>query len=658
MKYKCTHCGLVFSDKNDEGILSFRGKLYCKNCEEPVVEIPDQPQTSSPILGAQTTLISNSDNRIITNNYYGGGTPDEKVETLYGPCRKNEARLCKQCRQWIPLAYFNQEKCICYDCELKESHESFEEGKNFFEMGFYDEAINCFQKYESTCSKEDQAEVKTMLGRCYYEQKDYKQALKYFIVASRNNAESLYYLGICYLNGNGIANDTGKALELIQKSADFGNQKAMGLLKEKEQIEEQKKEIENIDLFLIKIKGYYGFIDIHGNIVIPCQWEEASDSNEGIVMVKDLYENWGLIDRTGNMVSQCQWNFISHFKEGLAVIQDQSDRYGYIDKYGNIISLCQWKHAYDFSEGFAAVCDENENWGFIDKTGRKVISCHWWLVKPFSEGFAAVCDENKKWGFIDKTGNNVIPCQWENVYRFSEGFAGVCDENKKWGFIDKTGNNVIPCHWDSVEAFTSDLIKVKDYNDKWGLIDKTGKVVAPCQWEWLGDYSETEGLACVGHDGKYGWIDGVGNNVIPCKWKSVWHFSEGLVRVQDQSDKYGFLDKTGNIVIPCKWKEAYDFSEGLTWVRDFNRRDFFIDKTGKNVISCHWYLVNSFSEGFAAVCDGNKKWGFIDKTGTLVIPCEWNGSPFELFFHKGLVKVYDDDYHDTYININGTKVAP
>ena len=135
-------------------------------------------------------------------------------------------------------------------------------------------------------------------------------------------------------------------------------------------------------------------------------------------------------------------------------------------------------------------------------------------------------------------------------------------------------------------------------------------------------------------------------------------FSEGLVRVQDQSDKYGFLDKTGNIVIPCKWKEAYDFSEGLTWVRDFNRRDFFIDKTGKNVISCHWYLVNSFSEGFAAVCDGNKKWGFIDKTGTLVIPCEWNGSPFELFFHKGLVKVYDDDYHDTYININGTKVAP
>ena len=138
----------------------------------------------------------------------------------------------------------------------------------------------------------------------------------------------------------------------------------------------------------------------------------------------------------------------------------------------------------------------------------------------------------------------------------------------------------------------------------------------------------------MGHDGKYGWIDGVGNNVIPCKWKSVWHFSEGLVRVQDQSDK------------------------GLSWVRDFNRRDFFIDKTGKNVISCHWYLVNSFSEGFAAVCDGNKKWGFIDKTGTLVIPCEWNGSPFELFFHKGLVMVYDDDYHDTYININGTKVAP
>ena len=99
--YRCTHCNITFSDKNDEGILTFRGKMYCKQCEEPVVEVPDIPPYAGVLHGAQATLISNSDNSITTNNYYGNAP--EQVSTPYGVVNKIDARLCPHCRRWMPL---------------------------------------------------------------------------------------------------------------------------------------------------------------------------------------------------------------------------------------------------------------------------------------------------------------------------------------------------------------------------------------------------------------------------------------------------------------------------------------------------------------------------------------------------------------------------
>ena len=475
--YKCNHCNITFSGKDDEGILTFRGKMYCKKCEEPIMEIPDAPPATGTIHGAQATLISNSDNRIITNNYYGGGTPDEQIDTPYGPCQKSEARFCKQCRQWVPLAYFNQEKYICFDCELKESQESFEEGKNFFEMGFFDDAIQCFKKYESVCPKDDIAEVKAHLGRCYYEQEDYKQALKYFIAASRNNAESIYYIGICHLNGTGVAKDEGKAQELLKRSANMGNQKAIDFLLERQRLEERKKMLETMKLHPIEENGKYGYADENGNVVILCKWKEASWFHEGFAYVQDENYKYGYIDKTGNVVIPCKWKEAFWFHEGLARVKDNNDKYGYIDKTGEMVSPCKWKSADDFQYGLSMVLGDNNKYGLIDKTGKMVTLCKW-IAYQFQEGLICVQDENYKYGYIDKIGNVVIPCKWKYADIFNEGLARVRDENYKYGYIDKTGNVVIPCKWKEATGFHKDLARVKDDNDKYVYIDKTGKVIS------------------------------------------------------------------------------------------------------------------------------------------------------------------------------------
>ncbi len=214
-------------------------------CGEPVVYIPDIRQATGGLHGAQATLISNSDNRITTNNYYGNGTPDEQIDTPYGPCRKSEARLCRQCRQWIPLAFFNMEKNLCDNCIEHEGTKAYEEGKMFFEMELYDEALKEFIKFEPfPKNAKDLANLQYYIGRCYYEQKQWKDALKYFIKSRENNADSLFYMGLCFKSGYGVPRDENKGAEYIKIAAQRNSKSALDFITaeelERKRVEEEK----------------------------------------------------------------------------------------------------------------------------------------------------------------------------------------------------------------------------------------------------------------------------------------------------------------------------------------------------------------------------------------------------------------------------------
>lgn len=438
--FKCNHCNITFKNKNDEGILNFRGKMYCKRCEEPIVEIPDMPQATCAIHGAQATLISNSDNRITTNNYYGGGASDEQIDTSYGPCRKSEARLCKRCRQWVPLSYFNQETYLCSDCELKEARKMFDEGKSFFEIGLYDDAINYFQKYESIRLEGDQNEVKTLLGRCFFEKKEYKQALKYFVVASRSNSESQFYMGLCYYFGYGVTKDCVKAMSFFRIANEKRNVKT-------------KEFLDNLNLICFKNKSELcGYKNNQGDVVIPCEWVDAWPFFEGLARVKDINGQYGFVDKFGKTVIPCEWKLAHDFDHDVAIVQFNDESLGIINKNGNVVSN-GWKDMTRYGAGLFGVKDSNDKWGFMDRNGKIIIPFQWIDVKPFSQGLACVQDFNGMWGFVNNIGEIVIPCQWRKVLSFSQGLAGVQDFNGMWGYINNLGKVVIPCQWVKVEDF-------------------------------------------------------------------------------------------------------------------------------------------------------------------------------------------------------------
>ena len=100
---------------------------------------------------------------------------------------------------------------------------------------------------------------------------------------------------------------------------------------------------------------------------------------EGMGCVMNDEELYGYLDLDGNQVIPCQFVYAYWFSEGLAAVairEDYSRKYGYIDKTGKIVIPCQWENAYSFEHGIAKVQvlteDGQRVWKKIDKTGKYI----------------------------------------------------------------------------------------------------------------------------------------------------------------------------------------------------------------------------------------------------------------------------------------------
>lgn len=336
--------------------------------------------------------------------------------------------------------------------------------------------------------------------------------------------------------------------------------------------------MERIDSIKIRVKR---------KVVIGEDYEIDRKIAPDLMAVSDGWEE-GIIDIEGNIVVPCKYDEISDFSEGLAAVK-KGELWGYINKKGKEVVPYKYKEVNDFSEGLAAVCNEDGLWGYINKKGEEVIPCEFYYAENFSEGLAAVRNnEDKLWGYINKKGKEIIFCKYLWAGDFSEGLACVEVWNysngyygKRVTYINKKGNEAIP---KSDYPFTSEgLARVKKYG-LWSYINKKGEEVILCEFHDARDFSE--GLAAVKKSwtmGLWGYINENGEEVIPCKYDDASDFSEGLATVCNRAGLWGYIDKTGKEVIPCEYESSQNFNRGLACVQK-NGLWYCIDKTGKTIL--------------------------------------------------------------------------
>lgn len=422
-----------------------------------------------------------------------------------------------------------------------------------------------------------------------------------------------------------------------------------------------------------------GIVDLWGNVVVPCQFDNVSrEMRNGFFIIWEG-RNCGLYEPGKGVVVQPQYNGISgNYSETiiepfLRVSKriNGFEKYGYIDcKTGKEVVSCQLHYASEFPiENCLIVATRYDSYGYLkieDGKMKVFIEPQLDMASNFENGIALV-RLKKQMGdveaIIDSRGHIIkeLPPYYSHSYNFVIGFSdGLCSirKNGKTGFIDKEGKEVIPCLYGEAESTIWEGRNVDFWeggvvmdaispNGQKGriLLSKTGKVIGnQDNIEFIG----TQKNYVFKNNGKEGVISRNGEVIVPCEFEKCKILRDGWVgNYTDYSVAYkggicDLYDCHGQKLFSCP--EGLDIvacKDGFIMVQDSEAKTYgYANLSGDIIASCIYnlsermkYMMNykfaPISDGLAMLVLG-EKYGFIDNTGKIVVPVNYTAAiPFE-----------------------------
>lgn len=290
-----------------------------------------------------------------------------------------------------------------------------------------------------------------------------------------------------------------------------------------------------------KESGLLGFIDIKGNLVIPCQFQAPNsyDRLRGLTV-----RSRGVFHNEYARVGSSEANLL-------------------IDRKGN--PVLEGFTALDWDGKVAIVCkDDIRKPGLVAMDGKEIVPLGTYSAMEFiGEGMIRVYGNNGGKGIIDAKGAVLIDndqkskntnTPYSKVGEFVDGYVVVQTTNGDWMSMDKKGNVIVtlPKYNGNSLTFGGQMPKFSD-----GHIIYDNAVY----------YSSLSMVA-----------------LFPPKGTNInsYAFVDGMASVYEGSlsePKIGFANTDGKLVVPCLYSEKTDFSDGLAFVRD-DTGWHIIDKTG------------------------------------------------------------------------------
>lgn len=166
----------------------------------------------------------------------------------------------------------------------------------------------------------------------------------------------------------------------------------------------------------VYLNNLVGVIDCNGNVIIPIvnkSIELFSDEDDKLfpVMKDDRY---GYVDTTNRLIIPYQYETASNFRKGIAIVKENGI-WKLIDKKNKLLTLLDYEplniRRNFFSEGLI-IYKKDKKYGFINLKGKVIIEAIYEEAVPFSEGLAKV-KLNNKYGFINTKGQVIIPFEYD-----------------------------------------------------------------------------------------------------------------------------------------------------------------------------------------------------------------------------------------------------
>jgi hypothetical protein len=188
--------------------------------------------------------------------------------------------------------------------------------------------------------------------------------------------------------------------------------------------------------------------DEYGRIGIPARFDWTAHVNEQLAAAAvdtERGRRWGFIDVHGDFVVPPKYVDARPFREGFAAVQMEDKKWGFINQVGDIVIDAQFDSIGAFCRGICSVTIAAHK-GYIDRNGRVVIP----LIYETTSGFKlreplAIVGIDGKEGYMNTAGEVVIPCRFDSAYLFEGQHAmvrfGTAARHDRW-FINRHGKIV------------------------------------------------------------------------------------------------------------------------------------------------------------------------------------------------------------------------
>ncbi len=320
------------------------------------------------------------------------------------------------------------------------------------------------------------------------------------------------------------------------------------------------------------------FVDVDGKRIVDNKsLKSAGKFSEGLCCVVDKESGLlGFIDIKGNLVIPCQFEAPNHY-DGLHGLTVRSREV--------------------FHNGYARVASSEANM-LIDRKGKPVLEG--FTALDWDGKVAIVCKGDvRQPGLVTMDGKEIIPLGTYRAMEFiGEGMIRVYGNNGGKGIIDAKGAVLIDndqkskntnTPYSKVGEFVDGYVVVQTTNGDWMSMDKKGNVIVTLP-KYNGNSLTFGGQMPKFSDGHIIYDNAVYYSslsmvaLFPPKGTNInsYAFVDGMASVYEGSlsePKIGFANTDGKLVVPCLYSEKTDFSDGLAFVRD-DTGWHIIDKTG------------------------------------------------------------------------------
>ncbi len=361
--------------------------------------------------------------------------------------------------------------------------------------------------------------------------------------------------------------------------------------------------------------GYWGFVDLDGELVVPMQFYSVNSFKEGLAAV--CYENyWGYIDVSGEYVIRVQYDQVEDFASGTAIV-NRNEKIGLIDRKGRYLLELEYDAiARAPGQKRFKVC-RGWSYGLVSLESGEILPAEFTDITFQSDG-SMIAWKDGQVGLFDENGKMLLPPVYSQITDIGEGYLRLSGEDSM-ALYNTRQKDVIQTSYRSIGKFHNELAPFETQSGRWGFLDPHLKEVIPARYSWVSEFSWYQ--AAVEDENGVRIIDNHGRTPDKPRVYINEHNQKIRLRVATFNDHHGIQDKDGKWLVRPEYDEYREFSGSAVLLkRDYSWLIYPSENfpAGSPVFDQVGYVSKN-----RCLVRSRGKYGYLDDTGKIVIPLQY-----------------------------------